>query len=459
VNAAQIKEDARRLFAQELGIAPEEIRDDTVLKRLPHMGMGKVFQVLGRLERQYGIAISDDRLYGLSTLADLEQAVRAIGEKRADGADAEGGEGTGKVAAARQPDAPATVPSAPRVRDSAELDGWLRSLDELVPTPEEYTRYTVDRDTALEVLRTGKETLELLTERGLRCADGPDGPLYDEHDLYNVAMYSGTGRSVPEVAVRYNIRLARADVESWTRPEVWRIRHFAACPENGRCEEPWELAAVRPERFGGELLETAHDLHRDGPVPSGTVAGRPSFMVRDCLVRTAGKHMRLRSQVLRDAYRETLEEFRSGRIRFQSLPEALRTDSERARANGTGNCVSSSLHLAKVIAEAGFPVRTRKGYFVAVGAEDHGWMEVLEDGEWKALDPALALLAEWDLGVERCAAFTEFCAGSYLNRFVPCDCAADEEVVRHRHGDREFDEVPTTIVTRAAAAAGEKGRR
>lgn len=69
--------------------------------------------------------------------------------------------------------------------------------------------------------------------------------------------------------------------------------------------------------------------------------------------------------------------------------------------------------------------------------------------DWRVL--AVTLVAAF------MAAFTEFCAGSYLSRFVPGDCAADEEMVRHRHGDQEFAEVPTTIVARTAAKANRKG--
>ncbi|EST34211.1 acyl carrier protein [Streptomyces roseochromogenus] len=440
MNAEEIKEQARLLLAEEARVEPAQIRDDTVLKRLPGMGTGRVLEVIGRLERRHGLVIDDQYLYGLTTLADLERIVTAQSAPRPE------------AQPASRPE-PKPRPAAGGAASDGELRGWLRSLEKLVPTPDDLTHYSVDRPTALALMRTDDRTLDTLMRHGLRHGDGPDGPRFDEHDLYNLAMYCGSGRSVPEVAVRYNVRLARGSVESWTRPEVWRIRHFATCPDHGRCDQRWELAPVRPEGFGGELLEVTHDLLRDGPVPSGEVAGRPAFMMLDCTVRTAGKRMELRSPVLRSAYRDALEELRSGKIRFQSVPAALRVDASKARALGVGNCVSTSMHLAQTLAHAGFQVRTRKGYFVAVGAEDHGWMEVLEDGEWKALDPALALLAEWDLGAERSAAFTEFCAGSYLNRFVPCDSRADEEVVRHWHGDQLFDEVPTTIVTRTAGTA------
>lgn len=443
MEASKIKEEARLLIAREADIVPTEIKDDTNLRRLPGMGLGRVLQVVGRLEREHGIALKDEHLYDLKTLDDLERAVGALQGTAA--TSAAGSDGTARPGAV-------TSPSA-----TGSLAGWERSLDQLIAIPEEYVRYTVSVPAALALLRTDRHTLDHMVERGLRCADTADGPLFDENDLYNLAMYSGTGRSIPEVAVRYNIRLARSSPKTWERTETWRIRHFATCPEHGRCDEPWELVPVIPEPFGGELLELTHDVGRDGPQPSGEVAGRPAFMMRDCVVQTVGRRMELRSPVLKDAYQAELEDFRSGRIRFQSLPSELRTDAHKARAIGAGNCISTSIHLAEVLRDAGFEARTRKGYYIAVGAEDHGWVEVFEEGQWKALDPALAVLAEFDLGVEKAAAFTEFCAGSYLSRFVPGDCAADEEMVRHRHGDQEFAEVPTTIVARTAAKAGRKG--
>ena len=53
----------------------------------------------------------------------------------------------------------------------------------------------------MEMLRCGPDTLDGLVRAGLPCGGVPGAELFDRYDLFNLALLSGSGASVPERAI------------------------------------------------------------------------------------------------------------------------------------------------------------------------------------------------------------------------------------------------------------------
>ncbi|MET9764382.1 hypothetical protein ABZ016_35875 [Streptomyces sp. NPDC006372] len=307
---------------------------------------------------------------------------------------------------------------------------WLNGLAGIVPTPDEYVRFDVDREAALGILRCSKDVLDLLVREGLRQRTVGGRMLFDDSDIRNVATNSGLGTSVPELVQRYVFRFVTGDPSGWISPQTWTVRNLAACLESPDCAGDWAFAPLVCEQFGGRARDTRTVVGAEAAAGGESVDGRVPLARFDATVHLTGEVRRIRDPLVREAFRESLDEMLTGRLRYQAMPTALRNDPAAARANGTVNCISVSLHLQQVFTEAGIRSRTRKGYVVGMLGSEHSWVEVLEDGLWKVVDPVYALL-----GLQQGAPedYVEFCLGSILNRLIPCDGPADAETVRHQH--------------------------
>lgn len=333
------------------------------------------------------------------------------------------------------------------------VSNWLASLAALIPTPDRYARYTTSWDTALSFLKITDSTLQTLVDKGLRHRDVDNGRFFDDNDVWTLGFYSRTNRSTPELASKSVIRFVRGTPEEWIRPMSWRVRTFAACPDRDACDGTWAHAPLRLDEWDGRLVEATIGPGAGRPAPGGQVGGRPAVVVLDCLAESRGRRLEIRSREARDIFRETLDELRTGKIRFQALPAALHADPDVARHHGTANCMSTATHLARTLVAAGLTARSRNGYLAGVGAMPHGWAEVREDGVWKVLDPVMVFAAErWYLTGVELDRFIEFCTGSRCNRIVPCDLPAGAPLVTHTHDSITLPEVPTEVDARAAAS-------
>ncbi|KNB50820.1 hypothetical protein [Streptomyces caatingaensis] len=319
---------------------------------------------------------------------------------------------------------------APATAAGRGAAGWIDALHRIVPTPERYARFDTDRHSALAIMRCPPGVLDLLMKEGLRYRADGDRVLFDDSDIRNVAAASGSGGSVLELVQRYLFRFAAAAPAEWTAERTWAVRNLAACPAGDPCAEPWEFAPLAAEDFGGRSWDVRTATGAAVDARGAGVDGLAPLAEFAATVRTAGAVRRVRDRLVRDAFHESLDEMRSGRMAYQAMPPALRNDPAAARANGTANCISVSLHLERVFTDAGLEARTRKGYLMGLLGSDHSWVEIREDGRWKVVDPVFALL-----GLRQGASqeFVEFCLGSVPNRLVPCACPADLETVRHTH--------------------------
>jgi hypothetical protein len=307
---------------------------------------------------------------------------------------------------------------------------WPGAVRQLIPTPAEHRDPVLDRAAALRLLGCDEATLDLLVSAGLPClGNGPDAR-FDRYDLVNVAIYAGSGRSVPEGAQRFLMRYADGGPDRWAAGHTWAMQWALTCADP-RCDGGiWRIGLPVPELFGGRY---------DEPVAStGTAIGPDLLEARGGTVRitaqvvTEGRREAVHSVRARRLYDELLADLDTERLRYQWMPHSLRVDVAAAVGNRTLDCVAAALLLERRGRELGLRTRTRQGLMLGMVSVDHAWMEFLdEDGRWRPLDPIFALLGGKDRADHRDAEFRDFCAGSVPGRFLPWNESAGRPRAEH----------------------------
>jgi hypothetical protein len=303
------------------------------------------------------------------------------------------------------------VSVAATVRTGADAaDGWLASLRALVPVPDPHREETVDRAAALRLLRCSPDVLDRLVDAGLPHAGPDDAPRFDSHDLYNLALSSGSRRSVAELTTSIVIRLTQAEPEAWLQPRRWRLSLEMRCPRGDECGGDPEWRVWLPGRDAAEQ-------HR----------GRESVRA-ETEFATHGERRTLHAAALRNAFEEVV-----ATRRFQSLPDALETDIAHLESAAAINCVGAGVLLAHRARRQGFEAVARKGWLLGMlGVLPHGWAEVRDDdGAWKVLEPSLVMVSRM-AGARPHPDFAELCRGSRLNRVAACGAAPGEPLALHR---------------------------
>ncbi|MFF9767582.1 hypothetical protein ACF1GT_13345 [Streptomyces sp. NPDC014636] len=332
-------------------------------------------------------------------------------------------------------DAGTAVPAAAE----AAVRPWLQALHDLVPMPEKYRRFQVDRAGALALLGCRDLVLDALVAAGIPHAGSGEAVLFDYNDLANVALYSGAVTSVPFAGQRMMIRYASAAPDTWTAPRGWDVEWRLSCRDKECPGGQWRIALPTPQVFGGRVDEL--DCDQESVTVDGvlTVTGSPSVRLTG-RVSTAGRHTPLRSAVARRLFDDTLAELLDGRTRFQWMHPLLRLDRAAVEEIRIMDCTVCSLRMQRQALAEGLTVRTRRGRFLGVLDAEHSWLEVLdEDDVWKPVDPIFALLSIRH-GRAR-EGFVDFCAGSVPSRFLPWTVAAGEPLAEHRCpvGDGAWD--------------------
>ena len=306
-----------------------------------------------------------------------------------------------------------------------------------MPTPAEYRERAVGEPEALDVLRCDRDLLEALVARGLPVTgrDAEGRPLLDFHDLINVGLYSGSGLSLGEMGERVLMRFAAESPDRWLGPRRWNVEvdHVCQAPEARAAE--WRAARPVPAIADGRLERWQ------------IVGEEPSTLRLEGLVEVSGRTHTVEAPAARELYRQWLADILSGRLRFQWLPGPLRRDPVEAHRRGLTDCVGAALMLERQLGELGLEARTRKGHVLGLMSVEHAWTEFRDaDGDWKCLDPILAVVAH-RAGRPR-PEFDDFGLGSIANRVVPWDRAAGEELAVHDCGS---DAIVVTNVVGAAA--------
>jgi len=320
---------------------------------------------------------------------------------------------------------------APGDDTRAARAAWLASLRRLVPIPPPHRDPTLDRADALAVLRCPDELLDLLVAEGLPCEDDGDGLRFDRRDVYNLALYSDSGRSLPELGTAFLGRLAREGERGWSEARRWSVNVQIRCPRRDACEpEPaWAFGRPRPDLLGGEQLELRAPPGCD---PLAEVLAWPgahgSASLAGTLV-TRGTVDALVAPALREAFASVVDDYA-----FQVLPPSLRRDLAAVERLRVVDCIAATGLLVRACRAAGYEAHAQSGFLLGLfGYGGHRWVRVRDaDGRVKSLDPTLPMIAA--MGRHDAGAFRAHCAGSVLNRVVPCVPLDDGEIAGHRCG-------------------------
>ncbi|MFD0885016.1 hypothetical protein ACFQ08_10700 [Streptosporangium algeriense] len=333
---------------------------------------------------------------------------------------------------------------------TAEADRWLAALDGLYSVPDEHRVGFFDRAGAVDLLRCGEEVFDELVKAGLPFAEESDGERFDRFDLFNLALASRSGTSVPEKAIRYALRWMHGGPETWTARLDWTFHVTLECPLDACGDEPqWTHARMLPEAVGGELYSwrvepegariVGDHLRHEGPGPL-LFAGH---------VSTSGELMGLRSPTLR----RIVDDFFAVGYRWVRLPEPLQWEYERLLAAGVSPCISASLFLKREFEKAGYPAFTRRGWLLGMLDLAHSWVEVTDDdGVVKPVDPIFTwLTGHADRPHPDLAAAS---IGSRMNRLLPAAMAADGLMATHLCGGRHVDPRRKTVIRRKSTQEG-----
>ena len=301
---------------------------------------------------------------------------------------------------------------------------WGPVAGRVVWVPAAYRCGTLDEDTVARILRCTPGSLAALRDLGLTPEETPDGPRYDIRNVRNAALYSLSGRTEVEAAMRPALSFLRGSDRNLFGERHWGYEMSPV----GAAAGPVPAAAgsylvhpLTPEVSGGrtEALTvggTAPDRAGDRVVvPAGAI-------LRGSIV-TRGHPARFRNPRIRSI----AEEFLSSGVRWHSLPEELKRDADAAFAAGIGNCDTLSTILGRRLMAAGFPSRIYRGWIVGLTETPHSWLEVTDDdGGVKVIDSALLLLnAYTSLGAP---GFAARAFGARLSRVVPTRCPLDEPI-------------------------------
>lgn len=265
--------------------------------------------------------------------------------------------------------------------------------------PAEHHVPDTDRATAAQLLGCDEPALDALVRNGLTVREDR----FDSRDLFNLALHSGTGRTVPEQAFAFSLRWMRGSADALLAPRTLSFALTANCT----CADV-ELAVPRSDLYGGAVTEL---------VTTTKVTAT---------LRTEGRAVPLRSPALR----ELVEEFAGLGVRWVKLPEALSADESLVASQRVATCESASRWLARRFRDAGYAATTRIGWVLGMLDLVHAWVEVTDDdGETKVVDPVFSLFAGTVPGAN--PLLTDPSVALRTNRLVPTAFEVGGRVARH----------------------------
>jgi hypothetical protein len=257
-----------------------------------------------------------------------------------------------------------------------------------------------------------------------------DGGL-DGHDLLNLALAVGAGRSVPELCTRREIGFVTEDVRTWCEVKRWRVAIKLRCAASDRPRSGDERWTVWPPLPWPDK-PVASDLK-----PRHIVGGAAEIAFD---VDVGGHVQRLVSPRLIAVVREYLAEGR----RFFRLPDAVAGVPGWMHERRLFDCMRGSLDLCERVRETGLQAAVRHGWLAALVTSPHAWLEVVDDdGCVKTID--IALHASAGQVYPDHTAFRDFCLGSRCNRLIETACPTDREIIEHTCGSPAGQ--PTTHVS------------
>lgn len=299
---------------------------------------------------------------------------------------------------------------------SSDAATWLLALMELVAVPAWGARPVVPLSAGRSYLGCSEAAWDAMLAAGLPVHDGG----LDGHDLLNLAMAVGAGRSVPELYTRREIRFVTGSAGTWCEAKRWRVAVKLSCAASDGArsgDERWTVWPPLP--WPGK--PAAHDGE------PRHVAGGAAEVAFD--VDVSGRVGRLVSPRLIAVVRDYLAEGR----RFFRLPDAVAGVPGWMQERRLFNCMTGSLELCERVRETGMHAAVRHGWLAGLVASPHAWLEVVDDdGCVKTID--IALHASAGQVYPELTAFQDFCLGSRCNRLIETACPTDRELVEHTCG-------------------------
>ncbi|WP_396451803.1 transglutaminase domain-containing protein [Actinomadura sp.] len=321
----------------------------------------------------------------------------------------------------------------------------LRALDGILVIPPEHHRPDTGRADAASMLACDQDALSALIRHGLPATGGRGRERFDSRDLFNLALYSGSGRTAVERGVASALRWTRSSCEDLIAPRMSRFELRVACgaPEGCGPGARNTLARPRTGAYGGKVRQVRAlpaGAARDVPAgPAATARGSGPALTLSAVLRTVGDCPVLRSPALR----AILREFVGAELRWLRLPEAMRND-ESLIPRGFASCGSASRYIARLCREEGIPATTRIGWLVGLPDLVHAWVEVVDDdGVTKVIDPTFVLLAEVIPGAN--PMLRDPGIAFRTNRLIPTALGVGADVASHTCAAGRAPRVTTTL--------------
>lgn len=264
---------------------------------------------------------------------------------------------------------------------------WEPALNKVVASPPNY-RIPKDAAYGQAVLRcSSSEVISLLTAWREAGYSDPD-----RYDYWNIGLYSGSGRSRPELELTFFWR-AYMGRRNWNALVRHQMAFQAVCPRGAACESnSWS----QPE-FSGFTWHLV-ELRKGHAYWAGEIEQR-------------GVAAHVSSKLLTEAWHESLE-----RYQFHYTRPELAVLVQETRRRRVGDCLALSTLLAAELDECGVPAKICTGFLWGrMAGRPHSWVEAVDtDGEWKPLDLSTAVHAR-DFSIRD---YADFGFGSLSNRAV-----------------------------------------
>jgi hypothetical protein len=321
----------------------------------------------------------------------------------------------------------------------------LRTLDGLLVIPPEHHRPDTAWADAASMLACDQGVLSDLVRHGLPATGERGRQRFDSRDIFNLALYSRSGRTAIERDVASVLRWTRSSCEDLIAPRMSRFELRVACGDPDHCGPGARNTLARPRTgaYGGKVRQVrAHPAGAARKVPAGTAATARAAgpaLTLSAVLRTVGDCPPLRSPGLR----AILREFIGAELRWLRLPEAMRDD-ESLVPRGFASCGAASRYIARLCREEGIPATTRIGWLVGLPDLVHAWVEVVDDdGATKVIDPTFVLLAEVIPGAN--PMLRDPGIAFRTNRLIPTALGVGADVASHTCAAGHVPRVTTTL--------------
>jgi hypothetical protein len=277
---------------------------------------------------------------------------------------------------------------------------------------------TVDEATATRILRCTARSFAMLRDLGLTPMETTAGPRYDANDIRNAALYSLSGKTEVEIAMRAVLSFLRGSDRDLFGERRWT---YQMVPDEGGGDGDCLVHPVTPESFGGQT--TGIRVGDRAPATDGLRLRVPSGMALSGAFISRGAPAPVRSGLIRTL----AEDLIGSGVRWHYLPPEAKRDAHAALERGVGKCDTLSIVLAERLAGAGYEAAIYRGWIVGITKVPHSWIEVVdEDAQVKIVDPSLLVLAAHSsLGTP---GFTDRALGARLAHIAPTRCLLAEPI-------------------------------